>query len=154
MTGPDDSSHEERPADLGTPTSRTGQEFCSWAQASKHFVVPRENRDFIAHICERIGVERFVPIASDGYLKAIRRDGRADLRIHPGYTNGFLSQEEARSVTGSDANVWESARKGLWGVSHPVNQIGQGSGVRSKKERDYGLCPHNLALPASGVCEC
>jgi len=163
MSSLDDSPNDEpaEPADApdatdrpDTPDNRT---FSSWAEASKHFVLAPENYRFIEHICDYIGIERLVPIDTNSYLKAIRRDGGPDIRIHPGFTNGFVSQEEARSASGSDSNAWKSDRKPgqLWGVHHPVNQIGQGSGGPARQQRDYGLCPHhNLKLPASGVCEC
>ena len=52
------------------------------------------------------------------------------------------------------AVIWSSGRGiGLWGVTHPVNNIGHGGGGPAKEAPDYGTCPKcHLALPAAGRC--
>ena len=105
--------------------------------------------------CEYIGVECY---KDRGYIKAIRFDGGPHREIHYGWTNGFRSEVEVRSAAGAGANCWESGRaSGMWGVSHPVNNIGRGRGP-AIPDRDYGTCPkHHLKLPVSGIfhqCSC
>lgn len=142
--------------DTTSPDSHSGREFSSLDDALADFIVPAENHPIVHHLCEHIGIERYVLVESRAYLKAIRREAGPILRIHFGYTNGFVTEEEARLAAGSDTNPWESDREpALWGIDHPENRIGQGGGGPAKVQVEYGICPvHHLALPASGVCEC
>lgn len=114
---------------------------------------PLENQVFIEQFCKHLGITDFQETSS--YIKAIRTDGNPNLQIEHGWTNGFSSEAEAREATGKGADVWESGRgTGLWGVSHPINKIGNGGGGPARPKRDFGVCPNCLfALPATGECD-
>lgn len=114
--------------------------------------IPLENHSLIRQFCESVGIERYED--RSGYIKGVRSGHGPALQIHYGWTNGFLSEEEARAACG-DAPCWASGRgTELWGVTHPVHRIGQGGGGPVRPERHYGTClAHNIALPASGICD-
>lgn len=114
---------------------------------------PPENHALIRQVCGAVGATRFYERA--GYVKAVRPDGRPALHIHFGWTNGFVSEEEVRSAVGELGSYWRSGRakkKGLWGVTHPINNL-RGKNNRKQAKPDYGVCPvHFLALPATKIC--
>ena len=135
-----------------TPDETTGRTYQSLANALAAKQIPVENHALIHQFCEYLGIDSF---EDRGYIKAIRTDEGPSLQIHYGWTNGFQSEAEARSSTGDRVPVWHSGRgTGLWGVTHPVNNIGHGGGGPAKETPDYGTCTkHNIALPATGVCD-
>jgi hypothetical protein len=114
--------------------------------------IPLENQVLIREFCEYIGIDRY---EDRGYIKAVRANRGPALQIHWGWTNGFESEDEARRSTGDRAPCWPSQRgTGLWGVSHPTNNIGHGGGGPANELPDYGTCPScNITLPATGVCD-
>lgn len=119
--------------------------------------IPVGNEAFIRHITEVIGISHYEGTST--YVNAIRTDGGPFLRIAYGFTNGFVSREEAELAAGSATNgaeVWPSrARKGLWGVTHPIHGTSGGGGKRKPGERDYGYCVEcNTAITAAGTCLC
>ena len=115
--------------------------------------IPLDNRPFVRAIAAHVGISGCE--VKSTYIKAYRADRGRPLRIAPGWTNGFLSREEAKAAAGEGADTWESDRAPLWGVSHPVTWTGHGGGGRAEAPaRDFGMCPvHFVALPATGVCD-
>jgi len=117
------------------------------------FNLPLENRDFVRAFVNAIGITGCEVTPS--YIKAVRTDGKRPLNIAPGWSNGFIDEAEARAATGDTMPVWdEPTRKGVWGVSHPINWIGRnGSSTRNGKPVDFGLCPvHGQQLAGTGKC--
>ncbi len=127
--------------------------FRSLADALASHQIPDENHALIRRFCEHVGISRYEDRA--GYIKAVRADGGPALQINFGWTNGFRSEAEVREAVGDDASYWESGRgTGLWGVTHPINNIGHGGGGTVKVTADYGTCPTCfLKLPATGTCD-
>ena len=60
--------------------------------------IPSENHKFIRGITSAIGIAEYRTIvnSSKTYIRARRRDGRPDLHISWGYTNGFSEEELIR----------------------------------------------------------
>jgi hypothetical protein len=116
--------------------------------------IPLGNHSFIRQFMSRLKISGFHDRGI--YIKAVRLGGGPDLRIHSGYTNGFVSEAEVREVAGPAAHCWPSQRPplGQWGVDHPVHGSPGGGGKKSgNPKRDYGTCPrcHQALLP-SGIC--
>ena len=135
------------------PDDASSRVFKSLANALAANEIPVGNHALINKFCEYIGIDRY---EDRGYIKAVRADGGPALQIHYGWTNGFQSEAEVLAAVG-EAPFWPSERgTGLWGVSHPVNNLDHGGGGPAKHLREYGTCPkHFLKLPATGICgEC
>ncbi len=132
--------------------SEPGRRYGSLDDALEATNAHLDNRPWIRELCARIGISEYHQ--TSGYIKAVRSDGGPPLRIAYGWTNGFVSQEEAEAATGVPA--WPSEdRRDLWGVTHPVHGHG-GSGAGGKPaEVGYGVCPtcHTTITP-SGTCLC
>ena len=60
--------------------------------------IPLANQRFVRRIVDVIGIDRFVSTST--YLRAVRSDEGPDLRIAYGWTNGFVSRDEARHAAG------------------------------------------------------
>ena len=141
---------DERPSDDGERV------FASMDLGLREFGIPLENHEFIRQMAAELGIVRFV--ATRSYLKAARPGGGPALNINYGWTNGFMSEEEALRAGGATTEVWPSDRgSGQWGVSHPVNQLRDpdGSSASSGSAKDYDTCPRCFTtFSASGACFC
>jgi len=126
--------------------------YASLDQALETHRIPLENRQLIRRAVAAAGVVRYTGTSS--YIRAHREDDGPILRIRYGYTTGFISREEAESV-GEHAAAWPSARADLWGVTHPVNNIGARGTESRRVERDYGTCPDcTMKYRPNGTCGC
>ena len=117
--------------------------------------IPSENHEFILRFTNDIGIAEYrVVEASKTYIKATRRDGRPDLHIYWGYTNGFTSEEEIVGGAGDAAERKTSSRKGTWYVAHPETKVYDGSArTRSAStRREAGFCDCGMQLSWTGVC--
>lgn len=102
--------------------------------------IPTENHAFIREFTSAIGIAAYY--GRSGYIKAVREGDGPALNIAPGWSNGFVSEEEASAATGGNTKHWASGRgTGLWGVDHPRFGPGGGSGRSSKEKREWGHCP-------------
>lgn len=117
--------------------------------------IPLANQRFVRRIVDVIGIDRFVSTST--YLRAVRSDEGPDLRIAYGWTNGFVSRDEARHAAGDAAVIDPSpdrAGQGLFGVRHPENKIRDGSGASTSKQTGMSFCPQcGYALLGDGTCE-
>jgi hypothetical protein len=142
------------PSRIVTPVDNKLKQYSSLDDALTQSGVPHANRALIHRFVEGIGIAAYYE--TTGYIKAVRSAGGPDLRIASGWSNGFVSEAEICDVLG-DVDRWLSdERVGLWGVSHPENQIGNGGGgPNSESVRSYGTCSECfLDLPATGQCNC
>lgn len=98
--------------------------------------IPAGNHEFIRQFTTAIGIAEYRAIArpDQPYVIATRRNGRPDLHIYYGYTNGFTSAEEVAQAAGEGAVCRPSSRKGTWNVEHPINQV-RPRGERTKTVR-------------------
>ncbi|WP_137845169.1 hypothetical protein [Microbacterium sp. 2FI] len=123
------------------------------ALRAKH--IPLENHELIRRFTDAIGCESYYDRSS--YIKAVRADGGPNLLIAYGWSTGFTSEDEARSATRAEDCWQDKPHSTRWGVSHPVNKIGQGGqGAASRTEhRTYDTCPECFTeFAASGDCRC
>jgi len=123
-------------------------------RAMESFPIPLENREFIRNFVARVGVKGCL-VVGHSYIRALRTYGQRDLNIASGWSNGFVDEAEALALTGGNHPVWhDNGRPGTWGVSHPLNWIRDGSGVRgATAPRDFGRCmKHGQPLLATGNC--
>ena len=120
--------------------------------------IPAENHGFIERVTTAVGIAEYQAVANvdKPYVRARRRNGLPDLRIYYGYTNGFVSEDEAVRVAGSGTDRGPSSRKGTWYVTHPTNQVRPGSERSRNVPREAELCSAcYVQLPLTGVCgEC
>ncbi len=142
----------ERHLMMDTPDDSSKRTFTSLASAMAAKEYPPENYALIARFCEYIGIERYED--RGGYIKAVRPGGGPALEIHYGWTSGFRSEAEVAAAVDGDAPYWTSDRgTALWGIEHPINNLGHGGGPATKVP-DYGTCPvHWMKLPPSGDCD-
>jgi len=134
--------------------ARLGQRrYRSLATALGERMIPIENHGLITAATERIGIELYLETSS--YIRAVRTGGGPDIRIAWGWTNGFRSEEEVLATVG-DVQRWRSGRKGLWGITHPVNRAWSSANLSTRHvQRDYAICPRcTLMLAANGTCAC
>jgi hypothetical protein len=117
--------------------------------------IPAGNHEFIRLFLRAAGIVDFHAVASPAqpYVLARRDDGLPDLHIYYGYTNGFTSQEEIRSVAGQGAVGRPSSRKGTWYVEHPINKVRPASGRSSDVRRKAEFCDCGMQLSLTGVCD-
>ena len=117
--------------------------------------IPAGNHQFIRRFTAAVGIDGYHAVVRPDkpYVVARRRDGRRDLHIYYGYTNGFHSLDEIHRAAGSDAVARPSSRKGTWYVEHPINQMRPG-GERSRDvRRSAGFCHCGMQLSLTGVCD-
>ena len=132
-----------------------GRRYASLAEALREHGIPLENHVFIRTFTDAVGIDAYYGTTS--YIKAIRSGTGPDLNIAYGWSNGFISQEEARAVAGPHAQAWPSSRgTEQWGVSHPVHRGHDSSGRgTTAHDRDYGTCLRCFTRrAANGTCLC
>ncbi len=83
--------------------------------------VPLGNRYFVRQIAELVDISSYV--VTSKYIKAVRTGGGPALHIAKGWSNGFVTKQEAERASGGRVVVFQSDRPGLWGVEHPRNWI-------------------------------
>jgi hypothetical protein len=127
------------------------QKLGSIDQAMRALGLPLENHQIVRQLTATVGIRAYYRTAS--YIKAVRSGDGPDLHIAIGYTNGFVSEDEA-AAAGGITNVGPSSRG--WLVIHPTNALRSGGGTRTTApERDYAICPKcRTTRSASGACEC
>ena len=100
--------------------------FTSVTAALDAIHMPLENRPLIEQFCRRLGITLFEKRSN--YINAIRPDGGAALQIQYGWTNGFTSQAEVKSLAEDAKTYWKRQRRtGLWCVAHPINRLRDGA---------------------------
>ncbi|MGP4054902.1 hypothetical protein ACTWP6_08780 [Mycobacterium sp. 4D054] len=117
--------------------------------------IPAGNHEFIRKLTQAVGIADFRAVVREdkSHVVARRRDGRPDLHIYYGYTNGFTSTDEIRSVAGPGVVGRPSSRKGTWYVEHPINHV-RPAGERSRDvRRQSGFCRCGMQLSLTGVCD-
>jgi len=114
--------------------------------------IPSENHKFIRDITNAIGIVEYRTIVypSKTYIRARRRDGRPDLHIAWGYTNGFAEEELIRIASG--ATRGPSSRNGTWYVEHPVTRVHSGGEHSGSTRREAGFCDCGMQLSLTGAC--
>lgn len=146
------------------------------AEAFERYATPVGNRALIQRIYDNTDVDAIVGFGD--YFQLKRRGGYPALEVHPGYTNGFRTEQDVLRRAGDDAPRWPSRRfHGAWGIDHPVDGAsvrGAGSAAtsrratgrvagssaaaapsrRSETEKPKPVCETCfLELPATGVCD-
>ena len=143
---PDAESLDE---DLATADERR---YDSLADALRDWKTPLENHALITRFTDAIGIDAVY--ARSGYIKAVRRSGGPDLRIAPGWTNGFLDEAEVVQAAG-DIDRWASeGRPGVWGITHPVHGHANPGNRGGTPKREGNTCPQcGDVMPLTGVCD-
>lgn len=109
------------------------------------------NRLLIKDFCADLNLTDFY--SCSGYTKAVGPGRKHALKIYPGRTLGFATEDEARRAAGPGGRYEPSdAPRGTWWIEHPDN-----GGPRPKRKptqsASLGSCPVCfMALPVSGVC--
>lgn len=116
--------------------------------------IPAENHEFIRDVINAVGIERFhvVDQAGKPYVLATRSDGRRDLRIYYGATNGFASEDETFQIAPHAVGRGPSSRKGTWYVLHPINRARIGGERSHSVRRKATYCDCGMELSLTGVC--
>jgi hypothetical protein len=116
--------------------------------------ISSQNHDFIQKFTMTVGIAgyRVVQSSDKPYVKARRRDSLPDLHIHWGYTNGFVSDDDAVRAVGPGVERAPSSRKGTWYVAHPVTKVRPGSPRAADKRREAGYCECGMQKSLTGVC--
>ena len=83
--------------------------------------IPLGNRHFVRQVAQMVDISSY--IVTRKYIKAVRTGGGPALHIAKGWTNGFVTKQEAERASGGRVVVYQSDRPGLWGVEHPRNWI-------------------------------
>lgn len=125
-------------------TSRSGlPRFASLSDALREHGIPLENHSFIRRFTDAIGIEAY--FGTTEYIKAVRTGAGPDLNIAYGWSNGFVSEEEARLATGDTTQVWTSSRAtGLGGDASDARERQRGrTGVHLGSARLWHV-PHVL----------
>lgn len=130
------------------------QRWSSRSDALNRHPIPFENRALVERITDAISIEGYYDAGA--HIRAVRNDGEKPLHIAYGWTNGFVSKEEARHAAG-DVTIDPSSRNGLWVVIHPINKIyGAAESSTRGTPRDHGVCEVpacGMTPPASGLCD-
>lgn len=131
-------------------------EYASLSEAFQERHISVGNQRFVQELLRRLPVSGYFDRGD--CLKVTRSDTRHAVEVHPGYSNGFMSEDEILDSVG-DVHRWKSGRSKhgfMWGVSHPDpfgRGGGGGGGQRKQKRPDYGVCPiHGMELAATRLC--
>lgn len=113
--------------------------------------IPIDNHQFITRFTSTIGIAEYHSVeVSTPYVRAVRRDGLPDLRIYPGYTTGFASEDEIIHVAGGGIG---HSKEGVPYLMHPTNRVRPPGGERSKDvRREANRCACGMELSLTGVC--
>lgn len=124
----------------------------SLTEALSRAAIPTENHSFIREITNAVGIVgyRTVKSSSKTYIRAQRRDGRPDLLIYWGYTNGFSEEELIRIASG--ATRGPNSRDGTWYVEHPLTRVHSGGERSRSKRREADFCDCGMQLSLTGAC--
>lgn len=124
----------------------------SLTEALAQAQIPSENHEFIRQLTNAVGIAEYrtVMTAGKSYIKAMRHDGRRNLHISYGYTNGFSEEELVRIAGG--ATRGPSSRKGTWYVEHPLTKVRPGSPRSLDKRREGAFCACGMQLSLTGAC--
>lgn len=149
------------PADSARKNEGRATRYASLDEAFERHGTPAANRDLIRRIAEGIDAAGFVGYTT--HFRIVRRGGSPALEVHPGYTNGFRTEQEIVRRLGDDVERWPSRRfHGAWGVTHPViapvTEVAPKRAPRaapsSQPEAPPKVCPTCfMVLPMSGVCQ-
>lgn len=104
---------------MSTATDPPDSFISAWSKAD----FPPENRSFVKSFTTELGITTFEFVPADyRYIRAVRRDGAGELRIHWGCTTGFTEDEARHFGSGSD-EVRPATTQGVtWLVAHPVHK--------------------------------
>ncbi|WP_158685492.1 hypothetical protein [Microbacterium halophytorum] len=92
----------------------------SLTDAFDKYSTPPPNRALIQNIYDQSDIEQIVGFGD--YFQLKRRGGYPALEVHPGYTNGFRTEQDVLRRVGEDVPRWPSRRfHGAWGIDHPVD---------------------------------
>lgn len=136
-------------------------------EAFERYATPMANRDLIRAIYDSTDVDGIVGFGD--YFQFKRRGGYPALEVHPGYTNGFRTEQDVTRRAGDSVPRWPSRRfHGAWGIDHPVDggkstarstrTAGSATKRPSRKapavpEKPKPVCMTCfLELPSTGVC--
>jgi hypothetical protein len=149
------------PADSARKNPGRATRYASLDEAFERHGTPAQNRDLIRRIVEGIDAAGFLGYAT--HFRVERRGGSPALEVHPGYTNGFRTEQEIVRHLGEGVERWPSRRfHGAWGVSHPVavrvpaapSKRAPRAARTSEPEAPPKVCPTCfMVLPMSGVCQ-
>ena len=114
--------------------------------------IPAENHEFIRQLTDGVGIAEYRTVVTAGksYIKAVRRDGRRNLHISYGYTNGFSEEELIRIAAGATRGA--SSRKGTWYVEHPLTNVRVSTPRSLDKRREGAFCACGMQLSLTGAC--
>lgn len=126
----------------------------SLISAMKWARIPAENHAFVKRIVDAVGIAEYRAAGTTDkpYVIARRRDGRADLHIAWGYTNGFGSEDEIVRIVGEGAERRPSSRKGTWLVEHPTTRVHQRNDRARDVRREADFCGCGMQRSVTGVC--
>jgi hypothetical protein len=98
--------------------------------------IPLGNRYFVRQVAEMVDISSY--ILTRKYIKAVRAGSGPSLRIAKGWSDGFVTKQEAERASGGRVLVYQSDRPGLWGVEHPRNWIRSrhGGSEQSRVQRE------------------
>jgi len=148
------------PADSARRNPGRATRYASLDEAFERHGTPPANRELVRRIVDGIDAAGFVGYAT--HFRIERRGGSPALEVHPGYTNGFRTEQEIVRRLGEDVERWPSRRfHGAWGVTHPVSAPAPASPSpraaraprTARPEAPPKVCPTCfMVLPTSGVC--
>jgi hypothetical protein len=152
------------PADSTRKKEGRATRYASLEEAFQRHGTPAANRELIRRIVDGIDAAGFVGYST--HFRIERRGGSPALEVHPGYTNGFRTEQEIVRRLGDDVERWPSRRfHGAWGVTHPVAAPAPAAKparapraasprAASAPEEPPKVCPTCfMVLPMSGVCQ-
>ena len=152
------------PADSTRKNEGRATRYATLDEAFRRHGTPAANQELIRRIVDGIDAAGFVGYST--YFRVERRGGSPALEVHPGYTNGFRTEQEIVRRLGDEVERWPSRRfHGAWGVTHPVAAPVLASGPKrapraargpraSEPEAPPKVCDTCfMVLPMSGVCQ-
>ncbi|OCG72842.1 hypothetical protein [Microbacterium sediminis] len=149
------------PADSARKNPGRATRYASLDEAFERHGTPAANQELIRRIVDGIDAAGFVGFST--HFRIERRGGSPALEVHPGYTNGFRTEQEIVRRLGETVERWPSRRfHGAWGVTHPVARPAAPAPApraprarrSSEPEAPPKVCPTCfMVLPMSGVCQ-
>lgn len=135
---------------MAEQTAATGAGMRRYGSLEETFTerrVPIENRAFLKSLMFRVKIAGL--FRGDDWVLVVRADGGPNIQIHPGYTDGFATEQEIIDSVGEAIRRPSVRPGGGWAVDHPVRVASKEPAPGRPAAKKRASAPRKAATPAT-----